>query len=289
MFEKCIPSLLSQSLKFDEIIIVSDRLDLCGEEVGNIPGVILTYTGGGEGGPAARRVGYELAKGEYVFFLDDDDYIDRFLLEKVNVELVSLEEKPACICTQVIKVWEEGCLPKMTAMLPSHIKSGSELLSVAQRQAWGPSTSSGMMISKFYFPELPVDPRIQGFNDVQIWRNVVASGYPVLYCTDARTYFCQYFSRTRMTSSVEDRLERIEEAKRYGMVFTEEFESSVVLGVLLSSMRNEAYTKGVSGFLGALRSLYSWRGRYSLRMGGVRRILNSIGVSTWLCCSRYFS
>ena len=83
--EKCLDSAISQTLKDIEIIVVND------ESTDNSPHIIHTYAkkdprivvidqeNRGLGG--ARNSGIEAARGEYLFFLDSDDYIASETLE----------------------------------------------------------------------------------------------------------------------------------------------------------------------------------------------------------------
>lgn len=78
--ERCIKSLLSQSLHIDEIIIVDDGSpDKCGEIADAFAAVnenIIVIHQQNMGLSGARNTGIDRATGEYIGFVDSDDYID---------------------------------------------------------------------------------------------------------------------------------------------------------------------------------------------------------------------
>jgi len=77
--EKCLDSAISQTLKDIEIIVVNDEstdnsLDIAQSYAANDPRIIIIdQKNKGLGG--ARNSGIDAAQGEYLFFLDSDDYI----------------------------------------------------------------------------------------------------------------------------------------------------------------------------------------------------------------------
>lgn len=83
--DRCINSILSQTLKEIEIILIDDGSpDKCGEicdnyaKIDNRIKVIHTSNGGVS---KARNIGIDNASGEYITFVDPDDYIDKNMYE----------------------------------------------------------------------------------------------------------------------------------------------------------------------------------------------------------------
>lgn len=106
---KSINSVLAQTEQDFEILLVDDASPdncpkICDEYAGKYDNISVIHHSANQGLSAARNTGLLYAKGEYVTFMDSDDYIDADLLEKVKL---SLAENPAdCV---VFGVKEEYC------------------------------------------------------------------------------------------------------------------------------------------------------------------------------------
>ena len=77
---QCIDSVLVQTLKNYEIILIDDgssdlSSQICDEYADVNRGVIVLHKENG-GLSSARNAGISIAKGEYLFFLDSDDFIE---------------------------------------------------------------------------------------------------------------------------------------------------------------------------------------------------------------------
>lgn len=83
--EKCIQSLINQSYKNIEIILVddgsNDRSNKIIDEYAKVDSRILTIHQRNKGVSAARNAGLKVATGEYVGFVDPDDYVDYQMYE----------------------------------------------------------------------------------------------------------------------------------------------------------------------------------------------------------------
>ncbi|MTE25821.1 glycosyltransferase [Winogradskyella ouciana] len=92
---KCIDSLLRQNLKPEgyEILVINDgstdnSLEVAlkfEKEYSNIN--VFTKTNGGVG--SARNMGMSLAKGEYIYFIDPDDYLTKNVLQSILNEAIN--------------------------------------------------------------------------------------------------------------------------------------------------------------------------------------------------------
>ncbi len=93
--EKCLSTVLNQTYKNIEIIVVDDgSTDNSAAILKQYPQLIYHYQeNSGQG--IARNIGIQLATSDFIVFVDADDYVDEFLLEKlmdkmtVNVSIVS--------------------------------------------------------------------------------------------------------------------------------------------------------------------------------------------------------
>lgn len=88
----CVYSVLKQSLKDIEVILVDDGSpDNCGQIADSIARKdarvkVIHRNNGGLG--AARNSGLDCARGEYVCFIDSDDWIDNNMLEELHTNAV---------------------------------------------------------------------------------------------------------------------------------------------------------------------------------------------------------
>lgn len=83
----CIDSILNQTFKDIEIILVNDgstdnSLDILLEYKWNYPDKIKVLSGPNKGAGKARNMAIDIAKGEYIMFVDSDDYITLDAIEK---------------------------------------------------------------------------------------------------------------------------------------------------------------------------------------------------------------
>lgn len=99
---QCLDSIINQSLKDIEIICVNDgstdnSLDILNEYAKKDNRIkVITQINTGNGAGSARNTGLEQAKGEYISFIDSDDYIDKDFLEKLYKEAKEYDADIAC-------------------------------------------------------------------------------------------------------------------------------------------------------------------------------------------------
>jgi len=110
--EKCIDSILSQTFKNFEVILVDDgSTDSCGiicdkyERLDNRVKVIHKTNGGLS---SARNFGLEIAGGEYVVFVDSDDWIDENMCQELYNE--AKENNADIVQCKFIKAYDENAI-----------------------------------------------------------------------------------------------------------------------------------------------------------------------------------
>ena len=108
---KCIDSLINQSLKDIEIIIVNDSSpDNCQAIIDtyqkNYPNLIKSFIKENGGQGSARNYGLDYASGEYISFVDSDDWLDLDMLEKMY-NLAIKDNSDVVIC-DMMDYYEDG-------------------------------------------------------------------------------------------------------------------------------------------------------------------------------------
>ena len=106
--KKCLDSVFEQSFKDYEVIVVNDGTkDNSMDIVKKYDLTIVNQKN--QGLSAARNAGLDKAKGQYILFLDSDDYIEKDLLKELNK---SLENKPDVVRFQIQEVYDDNTVIK---------------------------------------------------------------------------------------------------------------------------------------------------------------------------------
>ena len=125
--EKCVLSIINQSYKNIEIILIDDGspdnsskiCDSLADEFNNI--IVLHKENGGVS--SARNSGIDLARGEYLCFIDGDDYVsENYVSDMLNV---ATETSADIVTTNQFKIWENG---KTEELFGSHAPIGEYIL-----------------------------------------------------------------------------------------------------------------------------------------------------------------
>lgn len=102
--KKCLDSVLNQTYKDYEVIVVDDGTeDDSIKLIEDYPVKIVHQKN--QGLSAARNHGAKIAKGEYIIFLDSDDYWNKDLLKKISS---SIKDEPDIVRFQIQEVDETG-------------------------------------------------------------------------------------------------------------------------------------------------------------------------------------
>jgi len=108
--KRCIESVINQTYKNIEIILVNDgstdnTFNLC-EDIRRKDSRVILINKENAGVSAARNEGLNIAKGEYIFFLDSDDWIELNSIELLN-KIVIQNESDLVIYNTPRKISEE--------------------------------------------------------------------------------------------------------------------------------------------------------------------------------------
>lgn len=109
---RCLESVLNQSYRYFEIICIDDGSTDCSTQVLDryrecYPGVIHVCRQKNRGAAAARNKGILLAKGEYITFVDNDDWLDCDWLEILSSK-IEMKEAADVICSGYRRPGEHG-------------------------------------------------------------------------------------------------------------------------------------------------------------------------------------
>ena len=98
--KRCLDSIINQTLKDIEIICVNDGSTDGSAEIldqyKNLDNRIIVLNCKNQGPSVARNTGMKIARGEYVSFVDSDDWIDNDFLEKLYVAAKKHDADAAC-------------------------------------------------------------------------------------------------------------------------------------------------------------------------------------------------
>lgn len=98
--ERCVKSLENQTKKIDQIILVDDGSTdesgaLCDQLEKKYDNIDVIHKENG-GLSSARNAGIDIAKGEYIGFIDSDDYVDAHMYEHLYKAMVKSGKDIAC-------------------------------------------------------------------------------------------------------------------------------------------------------------------------------------------------
>lgn len=129
---RCLESIVNQTYQNLEIILVDDGSpDNCPamcDEWAKKDSRIQVIHKENEGPGMARNIGMDLATGEYIFFIDSDDYIDKELMEKcvLNAETNNSD----AVLYGRIDAFEDGEFCKHTVSQEQLVFQGEEILNI---------------------------------------------------------------------------------------------------------------------------------------------------------------
>lgn len=131
--KKCLDSVLNQSLDNYEVIVIDDgSTDKSLEIIKSFSNKYsnLTYKSKiNEGQAVARNLGIETAKGEYVCFVDSDDYIDKYMLEKLYKKAIS--EKADIVVCDFFEEYKNKTIPRKALYINAENIAKSYMVSMA--------------------------------------------------------------------------------------------------------------------------------------------------------------
>lgn len=205
--DKCLKSVEKQTYKDSEIIIVNDgstdnSLEIIEDYVArNKNFVCYTIENSGQGG--ARNFGLTKATGEYVVFLDSDDYIAENCLEKL-VEAAEKNDSDIVVCNNY-DVAEDGAA---ICLSESNIKNQTTSLSENPKILLNRPCPWGKMFKRTLFENLGFVSRVW-YEDLRLIPKLYPRASKITYIDDALFFYVQRQGSTMNNSNAVKNLDII--------------------------------------------------------------------------------
>lgn len=243
--DKCVESVINQTYPEFEIILVDDGSpdncpSMCDNWARRDDRIKVIHKKNG-GLSSARNAGLDIADGEYVFFLDSDDYISEDCLERLFRAVLS-DKSDVAVCDSV-KVSESGEQLKPSAVSDSRCISREELFScVGKRGDWLYIVSWGKLFKAELFENIRF-PEGKLNEDEFVFYRVFDKCRSVSFCKDAVYSYVQR-EGSIMSAYTPKRLDAVE-----AYMLQSEFFSANGFTVAVSAIRCRAYDVAVNVFL----------------------------------------
>ncbi len=107
---RCVDSLITQTLHDIEIILVDDgssdtSASIC-DHYAQVDSRIRVFHKKNEGVSKTKQLGLDNARGEYIIFLDSDDYVDKTIYQKLLEK--AREDNADIVCCDILRLIPEG-------------------------------------------------------------------------------------------------------------------------------------------------------------------------------------
>lgn len=206
--EKCLDSVKNQTYKDIEVIIVNDGSTDSSPEIinryvaenANFKG--FTIENSGQGG--ARNFGIEKASGEYIAFLDSDDYIAPNCIERL-AETAKNENSDIVVCG-CYDVREDGSI---IAKVGNNIKNRTTSVFDSPEILFNRVAPWGKLFRKSIFGDLRFATRVW-YEDMRLIPKLYLNAKRISYIDDALFYYVQRMGSTMNNSNAVRNLEIIE-------------------------------------------------------------------------------
>ena len=232
---KAVESALNQTYPNVEIITVDDgSTDKSLEILRQFLPRIKVETGPNRGGNRARNRGFELSAGEYIQYLDADDYLDR---EKVGRQVKFLEETNADV---VYGDWRyKRHLPKIRFSYLDKIEvSGAQQdLLASSLSGWWVFLGAILYRRRVITEVGGWDETLRAAQDSDFFRTIVLSGAKVRYQAGCHSFYRQYGAVTVSSSNLNrwvenhyNSLRKSELALKHAGRMTDEYRAALAFG-----------------------------------------------------------
>lgn len=192
--EKAVHSVLSQTFNNFELIVVDDGSTDNGPEI--VKSLLLTdyhsqlITQANQGVSTARNNGVKVAKGDYIAFLDADDWWEPTFLEQMNL-LINAFPAAGIYGSSYFKVKNGKIMPANIGVDKNFEKGTINYFKVYARTLWMPLwTGSTIVLKKIFEEENGFKPQLKLGEDFDLWVRI-AQKYSVAYINRPLAYYNQ--------------------------------------------------------------------------------------------------
>lgn len=256
--ERCIGSVLEQTFNDYELLLVNDgspdnSAEICRKYLKNGKVKYFEKENGGLGD--ARNYGIERAKGEYLVFIDSDDYVEKELLESVNNIIDKYKSDIVIFDYMLVDMQDELMYverQKLEANTVLNVKSNKELL-LLEPAAWNKVYKRQLFIENdFRYPS-----RVW-YEDLRTTAKVLSSAERIVYIDKAFYHYFQRPGSIMNNKNLKRNLEIIDAVEdirqyfnfRFPSQYTQEIEFLAVWKVLVDTsgrIMSIGYDKNVIG------------------------------------------
>lgn len=208
----CLDSLISQTYKNLEIICVNDgstdsTLDVIKDYAEKDGRIILIDKENG-GLPSARNAGMNIAKGDYISFVDSDDYVSPDFIMRLKELLESNSCDISRCCGRGVKIhcYEEPQIDKQPVITVRNAQQALNIFYDSNFYGWYADDSAvvwNCLYKSTVIGNLRFDERLKRNEDEAFTQLVFANAKRIVY-TDERLYFYYYRENSIMHSLEKD-------------------------------------------------------------------------------------
>lgn len=196
---KTIESIVEQTYSNIEIIIVDDGSTVnYAESISNKYAKCNYYYKSNGGLASARNFGVSIAKGDYIAFLDDDDYWRFDKLEK-QVEILNHNRSVDCVHSSVAVVDEKSNLTGQcigAAQNKVHKRSGYVFWNALG--VWVVKSPTPLIRKKVFQPDLLFDETIKVGEDVDFYQRMFYR-HKIHYINEPLAFYREYNNQERLS------------------------------------------------------------------------------------------
>lgn len=139
--DECLSSLVNQTFKDYEIIVINDgsndsSIKIMNDYKRRYSKLIRVFSNENQGISKTRNFGIEKAKGEYITFIDSDDYVEKTFLKDMYNKITTTKSD-ICVCDYyTVNENDEVKEYKLSSFEDSTIKNNPQLLFIINSSPW---------------------------------------------------------------------------------------------------------------------------------------------------------